>query len=143
MALFDFLVAPPPVAPDLVFLRQDMKTGKYQVAFKFEDGNEKKIRLTPQQYDIYFQVAYRTYKTRLKGLSISYCNNIKPSIAKIKGIISGEIPDLTYSDQYKPERDGNAYVLRLDKSKVFVRVRMSNCGCECEDIPIVKYDKKW
>ena len=141
-ALFDFLVAPPPVAPDLVFLGQDMKTGKYQVAFKFEDGNEKKIRLTPQQYDIYFQVAYRTYKTRLKGLSISYCNNIKPSIAKIKGIISSEIPDLTYSDQYKPERDGNAYVLRLDKSKVFVRVRTSNCGCECEDIPIVKYDKK-
>lgn len=141
-ALFDFLVAPPPVAPDLVFLGQDMKTGRYQVAFKFDDGNEKKICLTPQQYDIYFQVAYRTYRTRLKGLSISYCNNIKPSIAKIKGIISGEIPDLTYSDQYKPEREGNAYVLRLDKSKVFVRVHISNCGCDYEDIPIVKYDKK-
>lgn len=141
-ALFDFLVAPPPVAPDLVFLGQDMKTGRYQVGFKFADGHEKKICLTPQQYDIYFQVAYRTYRTRLKGLSISYCNNIKPSIAKIKGIISGEIPDLTYSDQYKPERDGNVYILRLEKSKIFVRVRTSNCGCEYEDIPIVKYDKK-
>ncbi len=141
-ALFDFLVAPPPVAPDLVFLGQDMKTGRYQVAFKFADGHEKKICLTPQQYDIYFQVAYRTHRTRLKGLSISYCNNIKPSIAKIKGIISGEIPDLTYSDQYKPERDGNLYVLRLDKSKVFVRVHTSNCGCDYEDIPIMKYDKK-
>ena len=141
-ALFDFLVAPPPVAPDLVFLGQDMKTGRYQVAFKFDDGHEKKIYLTPQQYDIYFQVAYRTYRTRLKGLSISYCNNIKPSIAKIKGIISGEIPDLTYSDQYKPERDGNVYVIRLDKSKIFVRVRTSNCGCDYEDIPIVKYGKK-
>ena len=141
-ALFDFLVAPPPVAPDLVFLGQDMKTGRYQVAFKFDDGHEKKIYLTPQQYDIYFQVAYRTYRTRIKGLSISYCNNIKPSIAKIKGIISGEIPDLTYSDQYKPERDGNVYVIRLDKSKIFVRVRTSNCGCDYEDIPIVKYDKK-
>ncbi|MBO4612313.1 MAG: hypothetical protein J5671_03985 [Bacteroidaceae bacterium] len=141
-ALFDFLVAPPPVAPDLIFLGQDMKTGRYQVAFKFDDGNEKKICLTPQQYDIYFQVALRTYKSRLKGLSVSYCNNIKPSIAKIKSIISGEIPDLTYSDQYKPERDGNAYVLRLDKSKIFVRVRTSNCGCDYEDIPIVKYDKK-
>ena len=141
-ALFDFLVAPPPVAPDLVFLGQDMKTGRYRVAFKFDDGNEKKICLTPQQYDIYFQVAYRTYRTRLKGLSISYCNNIKPSIAKIKGIISGEIPDLTYSDQYKPERDGNGYVLRLDKSKVFVRMHTSNCGCDYDDIPIANYAKK-
>ena len=141
-ALFDFLVAPPPVAPNLVFLGQDMKTNRCQIAFKFDDGHEKKICLTPQQYDIYFQVAYRTYRTRLKGLSISYCNNIKPSIAKIKGIISGEIPDLTYSDQYKPERDGNVYILRLDKSKIFVRVRTSNCGCDHEDIPIMKYDKK-
>jgi hypothetical protein len=141
-ALFDFLVAPPPVAPDLVFLGQDMKTGRYRVAFKFDDGNEKKICLSPQQYDIYFQVAYRTYRTRLKGLSISYCNNIKPSIAKIKGIISSEIPDLTYSDQYKPERDGNGYVLRLDKSKVFVRMHTSNCGCDYDDIPIANYDKK-
>ncbi len=141
-ALFDFLVAPPPVAPDLVFLGQDMKTGRYRVAFKFDDGNEKKICLTPKQYDIYFQIAYRTYRTRLKGLSISYCNNIKPSIAKIKSIISGEIPDLTYSDQYKPERDGNVFVLRLDKSKVFVREHTSNCSCDHEDIPIMKYDKK-
>lgn len=139
-ALFDFLIAPPPVSPDLVFLGQDMTTGRYQVSFKFDDAHEKKIYLTPQQYDIYFQVAYRTYKTRLKGLSISYCNNIKPSIAKIKSKISSEIPDLTYSNQYKPEREGNAYILRLDKSKVFVRVRKSYCGCECEDIPIVKYD---
>lgn len=141
-ALFDFLVAPPPVAPDLIFLGQDIKTGRYQVAFKYDDDHEKKICLTPQQYDIYFQVAFRSYKSRLRGLSISYSNNIKPSIAKIKGMISGEIPDLTYSDQYKPERDGNVYVLRLDKSKVFVRVRTSNCGCDYEDIAIADYEKK-
>lgn len=141
-ALFDFLVAPPPVVPDLIFLGQNMKTGRYQVAFKFEDGIEKKICLTPQQYDIYFQIAFKSYKSQIKGLPVSYCRNIKPSIAKIKGIISSEISDLTYSDQYKPEREGNAYILRLDKSKVFVRVRNSICGCEYEDIPIMRYEKK-
>lgn len=141
-ALFDFLVAPPPIAPDLVFLGQDMKTGRYQVAYKFDEGNEKKITFTPREYDIYFQVALKTYKSRAKGLSVAYDKHIKPTIAHLKGKISSDIPDLTYSDQYKPERDGNVYVLRLDKSKVFVRVRTSDCGCDYEDIPIVKYDKK-
>ena len=140
-ALFDFLVAPPPIAPDLIFLGQDMKIGRYQVAYKFEDGNEKKICLTPREYDTYFQVALRSYKGRTKGLPISCDKNIKPTIAHIKSKISDEIPDLTYSDQYKPERDGNVYVLRLDKSKVFVRVRTHNCGCEYEEIPIMKYDR--
>lgn len=141
-ALFDFLVAPPPIAPDLIFLGQDMKTGRYQVAFKFDEGNEKKLCLTPREYETYYQVALRSYKGQTKGLSISCDKNIKPTIAHIKGKISDEIPDLTYSDQYKPERDGNVYILRLDKSKVFVRVLTHHCGCEYDEIPIVKYDKK-
>ena len=141
-ALFDFLVAPPPVAPNLVFLGQDMKTGRYQVSFKFDDGNEKKVTFTPREYNIYFQVALRTYKSRTKGLPVTYDKHIKPTIAHLKSKIDNEIPDLTYSDQYKPERDGNVFVLRLDKSKVFVRVHTHHCGCEYEEIPIVKYDKK-
>ena len=141
-ALFDFLVAPPPIAPNLVFIGQDMKTGRYQVAFKFDDGNEKKICMTPREYDTYFQVALRSYKGRIKGLPISCDKYIKPTIAHIKSKISDDIPDLTYSDQYKPERDGNVYVLRLEKSKVFVRVHTHNCNCEYEDINIVKYDKQ-
>ena len=141
-ALFDFLVAPPPIAPDLIFLGQDIRTNRYQVAFKFEDGNEKKICLTPREFDIYFQVALRSYKGRIKGLPISCDKNIRPTIAHIKSKISEEIPDLTYSNQYKPERVGNVYVLRLDKSKVFVRVDSHNSGYEYEEIPIVKYDKK-
>ena len=141
-ALFDFLVAPPPVVPDLVFLGQDMKTGRYQVAFKFDDGNEKKVTFTPKEYDIYLQVALKTYKSRTRGLPVTYDKHIKPTIAHLKSKISSDIPDLNYSDQYKPERDGNAYVMRLDKSKVFVRVRTSNCGYDYEDIPILKYDKK-
>ena len=141
-ALFDFLVAPPPVVPDLVFLGQDMKTGRYQVAFKFDDGNEKKVTFTPKEYDIYLQVALKTYKSRPRGLPVTYDKHIKPTIAHLKSKISSDIPDLNYSDQYKPERDGNAYVMRLDKSKVFVRVRTSNCGYDYEDISILKYDKK-
>lgn len=70
-ALFDFLVAPPPVAPDLIFLGLNMEKNKYQVAFRFEDGNEKKLYLPPKHYDIYFQVALRTYRSRFKGLSVS------------------------------------------------------------------------
>ena len=93
-------------------------------------------------YDIYFQVAVKSCKSRIKGLPVTYDKHIKPTIAHLKSKISSEMPDLTYSNQYKPEREGNAYILRLDKSKVFVRVRKSYCGCECEDIPIVKYDKK-
>ena len=135
-ALFDFLVAPPPVAPDLVFLGQDMKTGRYQVAFKFNEGNEKKLTLTPREYDIYYQVALRSHNTRTIGLPVVYDKYIKPMISKIRGKIRDDIPDLTYSDQYKPERDGNAYVLRLDKLKLYVRQSTSNCGCEYEDIHI-------
>ena len=141
-ALFDFLIAPPPVAPDLVFLGQNMKTGRYQVAFKFDDGNEKRLSFTPREYDIYFQVAIKSYKSCTKGLPVIYDKHIKPTIAHLKSKISSEIPDLTYSDQYKPEREENAYVLRLDKSKVFVRVHTYSCGCEYEDIPIVKYEKR-
>jgi hypothetical protein len=122
-ALFDFLVAPPPIAPDLIFLGYANGTGRFQIAFKFDARNEKKIHLTPKEYEAYFQVALRSYKggAGIKGLPISYDKNIKPTIAHIKSKISDEIPDLTYSDQYKPEKDGNVYVLRLDKSKVFVR----------------------
>jgi uncharacterized tellurite resistance protein B-like protein len=141
-ALFDFLVAPPPVAPDLVFLGQDMKTGRYQVAFKYDDGHEKKVTFTPREYDIYFQVSLRSYRSRTKGLPVTYDRNIRPTIAHVRSKIGDGIPDLTYSDQYRPEREGNAYVLRLDKSKVFVRVSTFNRGCNYEDIPIAMYDDR-
>lgn len=129
-ALFDFLIAPPPVAPDLVFLGQDMKTGKCQVSFKYDEEHEKIISLTPQQYDIFFQIAIRSYGLNHHGLPIAYSNNIKPSVSKIRRIITEEIPDLTYSDQYKPERIGNSYVLRLDQAKVFVRESSYDNGHE-------------
>ena len=53
-ALFDFLIAPPPVAPNLIFLGQNMKTGKHQVAFVFDGGFEKVVDLTPKEYELLF-----------------------------------------------------------------------------------------
>ena len=138
-ALFDFLVAPPPVAPDLVFLGQDMRTGRYQVAFRYEDGTEKSICLTPQRYQIYYQIAYRTYRVPAGGLPVAFNRHIGPIITTLRTIISNEIPDITYSGQYKPERNGNIYKLRLDSSKVFVRVYNYRTN-EAMDIPIMDYN---
>ena len=138
-ALFDFLVAPPPVAPDIVFIGQGMGTRRYQVAFK-NDKHEKKICLTPKEFEVYFQVALRSYRPQNKGLPVTFYRNIRPTIAHVKNKISDGVPDLTYSDQYKPEREGNVYVLRLDRTKVFVRVNVTNRGCDYEDIPIMNYD---
>ena len=120
----------------------NVEYGKSPIILTFDDGNEKKICLTPREYDVYLQIALKSYKSRSKGLPLSCDKHIKPTIAHIKNKINSEIPDLTYSDQYKPERDGNVYILRLDKSKVFIRVHTHNCGCEYEEIPIMKYDKK-
>lgn len=137
-ALFDFLVAPPPVAPDLIFLNQDVKSLKYHVAFRFADGNEKLVHFKPKEYETYFQVALKTYKSRTKGLPVTSDKYLKNTIAKIKSIISGNVPDLTYSDQYKPEKCGNVYRLRLDSNKIYVRkqIPMSN---DYEYIPICDY----
>lgn len=135
-ALFDFLIAPPPVAPNLVFLGQSMKTGKYQVAFQFDNGFEKRVDLTPKEYETYLAVARKSYGKN-PGLPVGTDRGLKPVISHIKSKIINGVPDLTYSDQYKPERCGNAYVLRLDKSKVFVRQRnLDHKTDEYSDIPI-------
>lgn len=137
-ALFDFLVAPPPVAPDLIFLNQDVKTLKFHVSFRFADGNEKIVHLKPKEYEAYFQVALKTYKSRTKGLPVISDKYLKNTIAKIKGIISSNVPDLTYSDQYKPEKCGNVYRLRLDRNKIYVRKQIPMAN-DYEDIPICDY----
>lgn len=125
-ALFDFLIAPPPVAPNLVFLGQNIKNGKYQIAFQFDGGYEKIIDLTPKEYDTYYAIAKKSYDKK-PGLSIGVDKGIKSVISHIKSKITNGVPDLTFSDQYKPERCGNVYIIRLDRNKVFVRHRNHNC----------------
>ena len=75
-ALFDFLVAPPPIAPDLIFLGQDMKTCRYQVAFKFDDGKEKKIDLTPKEYDAYIHLHSKISNKLLENWEKRIFNNL-------------------------------------------------------------------
>lgn len=134
-ALFDFLIAPPPVAPNLVFLGQNMKTGRYQVAFQFDDGFEKRIDLTPKEYETYLAVAHKSYGKK-KGLPIGTDRGIKSVISHIKSKITNGIPDLTFADQYKPERSGNGYIIRLDHKKVFIRQSCLSGEIQHKDIPI-------
>ncbi len=136
-ALFDFLIAPPPVAPKLVFLGQNMKTGKHQVAFVFNDEFEKVIELTPKEYETYLAIARKSYSKK-PGLPIGMDRGIKSVISHIKSKITNGVPDLTFADQYKPERCGNSYIIRLEKSKVFVRQRDLNNISEHIVIPITE-----
>lgn len=137
-ALFDFLIAPPPVAPNLIFLGQNMKTGRYQVSFRFDTGYEKCIDLTPKEYETYFAIAKKSYGQK-PGLSVNSDRGIKSVISHIKNKISAGVPDLTFADRYKPERHGNAYIIRLEKSKVFVRQRSLDFTSDCNDMPISSY----
>lgn len=136
-ALFDFLIAPPPIAPNLVFLGQNMKTGRYQVAFQFDDGFEKCVDLTPKEYETYFAIARKSYNKK-PGLLIGLDRGIKSVISHIKSKIASSIPDLTYAEQYKPQRCGNVYLIRLDSKKVFVRQHSLTNSNTPNNIPIDK-----
>lgn len=134
-ALFDFLIAPPPVAPNLVFMGQSIKIGKHQVAFHFEGGYEKIIDLTPKEYNTYLAIARKSYNER-PGLPVGTDRGLQSVISHIKSKITNGVPDLTYAEQYKPERKGNVYIIRLDRTKVFVRHRNLANDCEPCDTPI-------
>ena len=136
-ALFDFLIAPPPVAPDLIFLGQNMTNGKYYVAFKFKEGRERLVQLMPKRYELYFKIATATYCTRGKGVPVSKVD--RTVISHLRSRISEELKDVSFVDLYKPEKAGNAYVLRLDRSKVFVRKREIDKCKEYIDIPISNF----
>jgi len=136
-ALFDFLIAPPPVAPNLVFMGQSIKTGKHQVAFHFEGGYEKTIDLTPKEYNTYLSIARKSYNER-PGLPVGIDRGLQSVISHIKSKITNGVPDLTYADQYKPERKGNVYIIRLDRTKVFVRHRNLANDCEPCGTPITE-----
>lgn len=138
-ALFDFLIAPPPVAPDLVFLGQNMKDSKYYVAFKFKEGHERVVKLMPKRYELYFKIACQTYCSKTKGLPNSKVD--KTLMSHLKSRLSSELKDISFADQYKPEKDGNVFVLRLDASKVFIRNHQTDNYQIYNDIPISEYKK--
>lgn len=138
-ALFDFLITPPPVAPDLVFLGQDMTDGKYYVGFRFCEKEMHRVNLTPKWYKLFLNIAYRTFHSRTKGLPVAHQDADRTAVAHIRKTIAEEMPVLTFVDLYRPERDGNVYVLRLDKNKVFVR---SDDVMHPADVPMAEYKMK-
>lgn len=133
-ALFDFLIAPPPVAPDLIFLGQDLKTGKYNVAFKFEEGRERILHLTPKRYALYHDVAMRTFSSNSKGYPCAKVD--KTTMSHLRRNIGDELKDVSFVEQYKPEKEGNCYILRINKEKVFVRRYENGAGKGHKDVPI-------
>ena len=138
-ALFDFLIAPPPVAPKLIFLGQHITDGRYYIAFKYNDGRERKIKLTPQLYELYFRTAIHTYKSKTKGLSAAKVD--KYAMSHLRRQIKEALKDASFAEQYRPEKMGNLYVLRLDKDKVFARSYQLGCYDNFTDIPIEKYER--
>ena len=139
-ALFDFLIAPPPVAPDLVFLGQDVKDGKYYVAFKFSNGHERIVKLMPKRYELYLQIAISTYNSVTKGLSTAQID--RTVMSKLRGRIAEELKDISFMEQYRPEKSGNVYHLRLEKHKVFVRKYNPGNHKEYTDVPITEYKER-
>lgn len=119
-ALFDFLIAPPPLAPDLIFMGQDMASGRYQVAFRFDDDYEKRIDLTPKEYEVLLKVAKMSVCPGQNGMPVGMVRGIRPVISHLRAKISHSVPDLTFIERYKPVREGNFYRLRLDGGKIFV-----------------------
>lgn len=132
-ALFDFLIAPPPVAPDLIFLGQNIKDGKYYIAFKFNEGRERRISLMPKRYELYYNIAKATYCTTNKGLPVSKVD--KSVMSHLRKEISRELKDVSFIDHYKPERIGNVYVMSLEKNKIYIRKHNLNNYNEYNDIP--------
>ncbi len=136
-ALFDFLIAPPPVAPDLVFLGQNIVDGKYHVAFRFSEGRERLVKLMPKRYELYFNIATVTY--RAKGTGLPAAKVDRTVMSHLRSRIAEELKDVSFVEQYKPEKVGNAYVLRLEKDKVFVRTYSKANYKDYEDVPIADF----
>lgn len=133
-ALFDFIIAPPPVLPDLIFHGQDIKDGRYKLCFRYPDGHDKRVVLTPAEYDLFYTIANKTYNEKIGGVSVNCCSNIKPTISHIKSKIDQTIANLTFPELYKPDRKGNLYVLNISADKVFVR--RSKGATDYEIVPI-------
>lgn len=136
-ALFDFLIAPPPIAPDLIFLGEDIHDGKHYIAFRFSDHNERKVRLMPQYYNLLYQVAYKSYCIGGRGLPVARVAS--PTMSHLRSTLAEELRDISFIDQYKPEKQGNAYFLRLDSSKVFVRKYHDYNHRDYDDISITEW----
>jgi hypothetical protein len=91
--------------------------------------------LSPREYDLFYEIADKTYNDSIGGRPIGQ-ENIKPTISHIKSKIDRNISNIAYPELYKPERKGNCYVLNISADKVFVRKDIG--GTDWEIVPIKK-----
>lgn len=139
--IFNFLLAPPTSEPDLIFEGQDLKTAKYYISMRFEDRSQS-INLSPKEYEAFLDIAMKTHKSKQRGMSIGLNGKeLAPVISHIRAKIAATFPELALMDRYKPERDGNYYILKLDKHKIFIRRPKPGNILEYEDVPISEYRK--
>ena len=137
-SFFSYLLTPPPVLPDLIFLGQDLKDGKYHIAFRFAD-NERRIALLPKEYDTLLEIMLKTFRSKQHGMSIGLNRTqLAPIISHIRKKIAAVLPEIALAEKYLPQREGNVYTTQLEKQRVFVK--QYNIGSEdAEYIPITQY----
>lgn len=120
-ALFDFIVAPAPSMPDLIFAGQNIK-GRYTIIFRSADKTENVVYLTPKEYVIYMEIVKKTFTSPLHGLPIgAKRTELAPIVTHIRNKIEKNAQSLTFPEQYKPEKIDNKYRIRLSQEKVYVR----------------------
>ena len=107
-ALFDYLIAPPPLEPDIIFAGMNVKSNRYELIFKYGKTMEKTINVTPQAYTLYLEIA----KSGLGGAT----DNQRVVISRLRRKISMALTDVAYPAKYMPEKVGNRYKLLIDKS---------------------------
>lgn len=135
-ALFDFLIAPPPAKPDLIFLGQNNHTKRYAVAFRFADNSEITLQLTPKRYNLYFDIAIKSYFKGQKGMPVTQVD--RTSISHLRNLISECLgTKVSYLEDYKPERKGNSIFLRLEPEKVYRRF-YSHDATHYKDVQIMR-----
>lgn len=140
--IFNYLLAPPTSEPDLIFEGQDIKTAKYYISMRFADRRQS-INLSPKEYEAFLDIALKTHKSKQRGLTIGLNRQeIAPVISHIRAKIAATFPELALMDRYKPERDGNSYILKLDKNKIFIKRPKAGNILEYEEVPLSEYRKQ-
>lgn len=127
-ALFDYLIAPPPVEPDIIFAGRNVRDNRHELIFRYGKSMEKKIQVTPQAYNLYLEIAMSG-----KG---GASKNERVVISRLRSKITEVLTDVTYSAKYMPEKVCNRYKLLIDKSKLFERRYTDHQQKAYEDLPL-------
>lgn len=128
-ALFDFLIAPPPVKPDL-YLNGQNAQGKYSISLSFNEGGHSTIDiiLTKNEYSIYKSIAIKSFKSGGILTGSVDRQTFAPVVSKIRKKITNRIsedsPGFQYSELYLPCRRGNCYYVPIDSNKVYIATGM-------------------